>query len=587
MHGITEVAVSNFRSCQTCRLLLSDYTPLVGYNNAGKSNLIAAISWLLTGKALSASDFGTLEEPVTVEATIHGIDDELLQLLGDRHRGRIEEHCVDGILRIRRRQHAPSTRSADVKLDVWSADADDWVDNPNGIPGTISALLPAPIHIGAMEDASEDVAKSKSTSTIGRLLASVKDRLEENHRETIEGALKTLRDLMGAEGGSRAEELVEFDAQANAILAEFFPGLALTAHIPPPEFEDLFKTGTVKVSERAGAPPRDFDALGHGAQRSIQMALVRYRAQLGERAEAHPQRTMLLIDEPELYLHPRAVSVVRDALKTLGAGPFQVVFSTHSAQMVGLHDVADALMVRKAPEGGTYVLPTVRSAVADSVAENRSQAATLFDLSNASQVLFADRVIVAEGKTESRLLPSVFEAVLGRPMNQGTTALVIVSGSAGIPRMLKVLRTLGLRCCALTDLDFAFRHGVYSDLIDEDSPELAHCRDWFATVAEEKGIALAEDGLPKKGGAVSAEDAFNLLAASGDSDAEIRALHERLLDEGIWLWVKGSFEHHLGVDGKDEESWGEYAAALRSDGAGGTIADPDTVRAFLEWAEAR
>jgi len=43
MHHLTDISIRNFRSCQKVDLALSYCTPIVGYNNAGKSNIMAAI----------------------------------------------------------------------------------------------------------------------------------------------------------------------------------------------------------------------------------------------------------------------------------------------------------------------------------------------------------------------------------------------------------------------------------------------------------------------------------------------------------------------------------------------------------------
>ena len=46
MHKITEVTIRNFKSCRETVLKLESFTALVGYNNAGKSNLLIALSFL-------------------------------------------------------------------------------------------------------------------------------------------------------------------------------------------------------------------------------------------------------------------------------------------------------------------------------------------------------------------------------------------------------------------------------------------------------------------------------------------------------------------------------------------------------------
>ena len=67
MHRLAQVSISNFRSCKQVSLPLDDFTPIVGYNNAGKSNMLTAIEWLLDASALSATDFTSVKEPVSVE----------------------------------------------------------------------------------------------------------------------------------------------------------------------------------------------------------------------------------------------------------------------------------------------------------------------------------------------------------------------------------------------------------------------------------------------------------------------------------------------------------------------------------------
>lgn len=52
MHHLTGIKIRNFRSCATVDLALGDCTPIVGYNNAGKSNIMAAIEWLVAPRAL-------------------------------------------------------------------------------------------------------------------------------------------------------------------------------------------------------------------------------------------------------------------------------------------------------------------------------------------------------------------------------------------------------------------------------------------------------------------------------------------------------------------------------------------------------
>lgn len=52
MHHLTNILIRNFRSCQNVSLELDNCTPIVGYNNAGKSSILQAIEWLVSRRGL-------------------------------------------------------------------------------------------------------------------------------------------------------------------------------------------------------------------------------------------------------------------------------------------------------------------------------------------------------------------------------------------------------------------------------------------------------------------------------------------------------------------------------------------------------
>jgi putative ATP-dependent endonuclease of OLD family len=56
-HILSEITIRNFKSIRNETLELSAFTPLVGYNNAGKSNILEAIKWLLRSTALNETAF--------------------------------------------------------------------------------------------------------------------------------------------------------------------------------------------------------------------------------------------------------------------------------------------------------------------------------------------------------------------------------------------------------------------------------------------------------------------------------------------------------------------------------------------------
>jgi len=588
MHYLSGLEISNFRSCTSTEFELSPFTPLVGYNNGGKSNVLSAVKWLLRRAALSETDFCNSSAQVVVGGTIEGITGEVLDRVDTRHRSRIEPLVENEQLRIRRVQPSPGGPVSKIQLWVHdpTSDPPEWKENPTGIDAAIAALFPEPIEIGAMEDAAEDAAKYKTSTTIGKLIGELVAPLESRYGSQIESSLDELRGLLEAGGSARASELEEFDEGVNAVLNDFFKGVTVSVHVPPPEVVELFKNGTIRVFENGGAAGRLISSMGHGAQRAIQMALIRYLAERRARSGAAGGTTLLLIDEPELYLHPHAVSTIRSALRTLSKSGYQVVFSTHSPQMIGVDYVADTLIIRKDRSNGTFALPTLKSAVRRTISDGRHQAETLFEFQNAAQILFADQVLIMEGKAENRLLPLIARLDSREAAEDGSLAMVSVGGASNTAKALAVLGAMGLPSKALVDLDYAFKAGRAAGLVSSDAEEIVTCQRICNELAEEGEITLGEDGFPKKGSTGSAADGFAALALAPGAGEAIASLHETLLDKDIWLWTKGTLENHLGIAGKGEGYWSEYALHLSEEGCAEVVADWASVKAFLDWAAA-
>lgn len=577
---ISSLDIFNFRSCVSTNLQLTNFTPLVGLNNCGKSNCLTALQWLVRKAKLGMEDFHDPTQPVQVVGTLGGITEADLAVLEPRHRKKIEGHVRDGKLTVRREQQIPWS---DTELTVMNPDTGDWEPNPTGIDNAISALFPDPIRIGAMENAEEDASKAKTTTTIGKLLASMLAAIQEQHEEALSPHLASILAMISAEGGERFEELGRIDDSINRKISDLFPGIRIKLDFPVPVFNDLIKAGTVKVYEGEGRG-RAFGSYGHGAQRAIQMAMVRHLADLRRGEAAAGGMTLLLVDEPELFMHPFAVEQVREALRALSAAGYQVVFSTHSAQMILARDAKNALLMTKKHPEGTKARPRMQLVVEQLVDNPTHQLEQLFSLTNSSQILFADKVVLTEGKTELRLLPSIFRLVAGKTMGQSSLAIVAMSGVSDTRKSMEVLSALGLPACAIVDLDFAFRQATKHGFLQSDDSDIAACKGVLARMRD-AGLVSLDGTLPCKGVQGPASKAFELLAADDDAKPHISALIQKLRNQNLWLWSAGAIEPHLGIFEKSEHAWLTFQLRLESEPLEDCCSDADGIRSLVEWMD--
>lgn len=575
---ISDIEIRNFRSCVAASLQLTHFTPLVGMNNCGKSNCLTALQWLVRKAKLGVEDFHDPAQAVQVTGKLVGVMDGDLDVLEPKHRKKIEPHVRGGVLHVRRVQEVPG---GEMTLTVLDPDTNEWEPNPTGIDNAITALFPDPIRIGAMENAEEDASKAKTTTTIGKLLASMLAAIREQHEQALTPHLVAILEMISAEGGERFEELGRIDESINRKISDLFPGMRIKLDFPVPVFNDLIKAGTLKVYEGDGQG-RSFGSYGHGAQRAIQMAMVRHLADLKRGDAAVGGATLLLLDEPELFMHPFAVEQVREALRSLSEAGYQVVFSTHCAQMILAKDARNALLMTKKHPEGTKARPRLLSVVEQLVEDSAHQLHQLFSLTNSSQILFADKVVLTEGKTELRLLPSIFQVVAGKTMGQSSLAIVAMSGVSDTRKSMEVLSALGLPSCAIVDLDFAFRQATKHGFLQANDPDIAACKAVFAKMAE-AGLVSLDGGLPCKGVQGPASKAFELLAAEDEARPHITELIQKLRNQHVWLWGAGAIEPHLGLSEKTEHAWLSFQIRLESEPLNDLCADAEGIRSLVEW----
>ncbi|MDP1814019.1 MAG: AAA family ATPase [Leadbetterella sp.] len=586
-HKLSQITIQNYKSIISHEFDLTDYTPLIGYNNAGKSNLLSGIKWLLRKSSLSVESFNSPNDPVTIEGKIEGIDDALLGSLTAPHKASIKPYIDNGELRIKRVQNQPGDTVTNIKLFVYDsredAEENPWVANPNGIDGAISALFPESIHIGAMENSEEDVSKPKTTSTIGKLLSEIIGPIETQYGAQVTAALNSLKDILDAEGLNRAPELTQFDTEVNQKIDNFFPDVNIRLHVPTPELKEVFNKGTIKVYESHSPNGRDVSALGHGAQRSIQMALIRHLAELKRASQTHNTTTLLLIDEPELYLHPHAIEIVRDALKMLSTQGYQVIFSTHSAMMVTQADMANAILIRKDNAQGTHKKLTLKHAVSQIAQDAPSQIQLIYSLSNSSKILFSERVILTEGKTEQRILPKIIEKITGKTLGLHKYALIRQDGVTNTKKSLAVLDVMGLPSKAIVDLDYAFKNATTDGFLAANDPDVTACHQFLAQIAVSNGIDLGNDGWPKTNTRYTAAEAVAFLASHAQIYLNIESLHVKLLAHNIWVWKKGAIEKHIGITGKSEQVWSNFVTQMQTQSLQDIVPDYPGVEECIVW----
>ena len=575
---LKSITIRNLRSIREETFPLSDFTALIGYNNAGKTNILMGIRWLLFRSSLNNSYFDNPSQPVEAEGLFAGVSEAILGKLEEDERKVITPFVKDGKVRVQRSQKLPGENSADVEfwvLDWQGANGrGEWVKAPFGFEEAFSRIFPPPIQIWDFE----------GDKAFAKLLNEIFKPLERRLGKEFNELIQKFSTLLDAQSDSRAEEFKLFERGINQKLRPLFPSVNVRLDIPAPTLDTFLSSAQLNVFDEDDGFERDIQLMGAGSKRAIQMALIRYLDQVKKHHHNHYlSRTLLLIDSPELFLHPQAVELVRVALKNLSNEGYQVVFATHSAQMVTSEDVSTSLLIRKNKERGTFMRRPMEDAVHSVITDAQAQLQMLFSLSNSNELLFADYVLLTEGKTEWRVLPTLFEKMTGLSFALIRCALVHQGGVSNTRKSMQVLSAMDLPVRAIVDLDYAFNNAQQDGFISRDDPDVEYCKSLFRELALQEHIRLVH-GIPvSKKSRVSASEAYAMMAALPEAQKPLKNIHRKLADIGIWVWTRGAIEQHLGLNGKNEHVWHQFTERVRREDPHRFLPNYNEIRSLCDW----
>jgi predicted ATPase len=162
--------------------------------------------------------------------------------------------------------------------------------------------------------------------------------------------------------------------------------------------------------------------------------------------------TIVLIDEPEAFLHPPQARLLGRMLATETPGDRQLFIATHSADVLqGLLDAnkGNVRVVRLAREGNVNHVRELQTA---DVVQLWSD--PLLRHSNILNGLFHEKVIVCESDADSRFYAAILETIFDDALLQRRDIMFVHCGGKGrIPTVVRALRAAGVSVCAVADFD--------------------------------------------------------------------------------------------------------------------------------------
>jgi ABC-type cobalamin/Fe3+-siderophores transport system ATPase subunit len=368
---VRRVSIENFKRFESLEVELRNFDCLVGANNSGKTTLLQALAlfdfcvhhclerrngeFKLRNRTVSPDEFYVL--PVTNPMDIW--HDRQAMRGNKQRRIRIQTEFEDG-----------RTIAATIKLDFNRFGIS--VEEPTGKQSTLSDL--AELRIAYLPVFSMFLPREER-----RLQAAIDDELA---RGRVHGVIRNLILELKEEG--RAGELVE-------VLRRSFPALS-ELNIVFDEVTDRYITVTYHEEGR----PKEFDIFSAGS--GFQQLLYLFGFILLRRP------TVVMLDEPDVHLHGSLQALLLDELRRLVDEGKQVLFATHSREMI----------VRVSPENILSLdgQGAVRLGVAYDVYDALQQLGSL-EPTQLTVVQAYRRIVVTEDDADRRLLSIFCAKALG------------------------------------------------------------------------------------------------------------------------------------------------------------------------------
>lgn len=447
---IDRLTIKNYRSVRDLELDLSPrINVFIGANNVGKSNILSAMEYLLgpsypTANRLERWDFYKGNEELPLRIALDFDDNACLSF---------DSTWRDGY---GREKHGLNLNGGYVSDEVRNR--------------YVSAS------IGPDRRVLDNPASSQ-WSLLGRMLKEFNERLDEEtipsddgreitKAEAFKRSMQEIRDqilfsITDEDGTNLMGELGQIMQEETANQLNCSPN-DLTVDLNAYDPWNLYKTLQIFVTEQETGVQMRASDMGMGVQASLTIAILRAYSKLKLK-----NQTPLFIDEPELYLHPQARRKFYRVIEELADSGIQIFLTTHSTEFVDLGHFDQIFLVRKNAERGTYVRKADPQRFIDDL-ENRLNIETdanrlmleyrnafenTGDSQKAAEGLFASKVLLVEGESESLILPFCFGR-LNYDYDGKGISIVRCGGKNELDRFYRLYSEFGIPCFILFDGDF-------------------------------------------------------------------------------------------------------------------------------------
>ncbi len=456
---LSKLIIKNFRTIgnHPVEIELDDIVILVGANNSGKSSILRAYEVAMnTGSKagqLSIDDFpnGIVKESQLPEIEVHTIVSE------NKPGERWIEYLENGEMLIREKwiwcspSVDPKRSGYDVQAKLWSEEV------PWGAANVANAYRPKPHRIDAFaspEAQAEEITKLLS-ELIKNQLKTIKSPENTSEKTDYDVLMDDIAKFQHNVSASIQGKVTEIEESISEYLAHIFQDYTIKLDAKPET--NIEKTySPFKESPDLYMGPKNgymskVSVQGSGARRTLLWTALKYVAENGKDCTERPH--VLLLDEPEICLHPTAIRDARKVLYELPkTGNWQVMVTTHSPIFIDLsYDNTTIIRVDRNCNDEVQSTTLYRPQSIN-LSFDEKENLKLLNVCDPyfHEFFFGGRIIVVEGDTEYTAF-SLLKILY--PEQYDDVQIIRARGKAIIPAVAKILNQFNCNYAVLHDAD--------------------------------------------------------------------------------------------------------------------------------------
>ncbi|MFQ5500259.1 MAG: ATP-dependent endonuclease [Candidatus Zixiibacteriota bacterium] len=464
---ISRLQIDNFRSLRSLDVEVPNICALVGPNNSGKSNILLALYRVLARDWVTVNSFMdndvycrnpeldirievTLDPPPEYKAFKYADPVDVPKIGFEFTRYQVGEKT--GQRRLEQKCSRADGRPVQVLKQAPKQGQQHKYQPLVGIPSEVREQIPL-IYIGThrllkdhlpaarnsllrplLEDINRDLHDLNNLITIHDDQGEdIQIPRAERYRALMDEILKLLRtdEFTALEKAIKEEALRQlgFDPATDTDALDFF--------FAPFDTMDFYRS--LDLCVREGDFVVSATELGEGVQNALVLAIL-------QAFEARrKQGAILLIEEPEMFLHPQKQRSLYKTLRAIGKTN-QIIYTTHSPHFVSVPDYNEVLIVRKSGND-TYVitsdLPTDKN--------RREKLRKELDPER-NELFFATRLLLVEGDTEKLAFPE-YATRLGLDVDRAGATVVEVGGKKSLLEFTKIAQSFEIPTGIVYDKD--------------------------------------------------------------------------------------------------------------------------------------